>query len=231
MQTYERFVTVAQSVEYNISQRHAAFAQLVAQFRGMTLTYAYQVLGDEQLAQDATQDAFLTAYQRLAQLREPAAFPGWLRRIVHTHCHRLTRAKRPEYVPLETVDSAVPVEGDLAQLVADEDAAQAMVDCVMAAVADLPEHERVVVRLFYFEGYSIRDVAAALDVPITTIKKRLQYARNRLRKGLMAHVNHCELTIQSWALQTAQLLLPLFAQPVVEPVLSPVSIPKRGYTP
>ncbi|MEZ4680771.1 MAG: sigma factor [Caldilineaceae bacterium] len=74
MQSFEPLVTTARSPQYNREQRHAAFAQLVTQFHGMVFTYAHQIVGDEQLAQDAIQEAFLTAYQQLAQLREPAAF-------------------------------------------------------------------------------------------------------------------------------------------------------------
>ena len=224
MQSYETLVAVVRSNEYNQRQRHIAFAELVAQFSTMALACAQQILDDEQLAQDAIQEAFLTAYQQLAQLREPAAFPSWLRRIVHTHCHRLIRTKQLESVPLEQAETVLLGDGDLAKFLADADAAQAIVDCVMGAVADLPEHERSVVRLFYFEGYSIRDVAATLNLPITTIKKRLQYARDRLRSRLMDQYRNGNLSLQTWALQAGQWLLPLFA--VLSPalVLCPVRI-------
>lgn len=224
MQPHEILVTIARSTESNQAQRHGAFAQLVTQFRSMVFTYAHQIVGDEQLAQDATQEAFLTAYQQLAQLREPAAFPGWLRRIVHTHCHRLIRAKQLVSVPLEQAETVPLAEGDLAQHIADADAAQAIVDCVMAAVADLPEHERTVVRLFYFEGYSMRAVAAALNLPITTIKKRLQYARDRLRDQLKDQYRNGNLSLQTWALQVGQWLLPLLALLSPQPVLCPVCV-------
>lgn len=224
MQSYETLVAVVRSNEYNQRQRHAAFAQLVAQFSTMALACAQQIVDDEQLAQDVTQEAFLTAYQQLTQLREPVAFPGWLRRIVHTHCHRVLRIKRPETLPMERLKTALTAEGDLAQSVADADTAQAVVDYVMAAIADLPEHERTVVRLFYFEGYSIRDVAATLDLPVTTIKKRLQYARDRLRNRLLDQYQKGNLSLQTWALQAGQWLLPLLAVLSPEPVLCAVPI-------
>ncbi|MEM7132436.1 MAG: RNA polymerase sigma factor [Chloroflexota bacterium] len=222
MKLYERLVTTARSPHCDQLQRHAAFAQLVTEFRTITLSYAYQVLGDEQLAQDIAQESFLTAYQRLAQLREPAAFPGWLRRIVHTQCHRVTRTRRPQNVPLELAELTHPVDGDLAQLMADEDAAQHMIDGVMSAVAELPDHERVVVRLFYLDGYSIRDVAEALDLPITTIKKRLQYARARLRKRLTERFAQVGVTIQTLMFQVGQCLLPLLTLAAPEPTPRPV---------
>lgn len=227
MQTYEPFITAIQAADSALAQRHAAFAELVRRFGGMAFGYAYQLLGNEQLAQDATQEAFLTAYQRMAQLREPAAFPGWLRRIVHTQCHRFTRAKRPDSVSLEQIADATSAD-DLAQRVADEDAARALVDCVMQAVAALPEHERTVVRLFYLEGYSIGEAAQALNLPVTTIKKRLQYARQRLRNHLLERFKNGGAppgwTLHTVGMQIAQWLLPLFSMAAAEPVLCPVYV-------
>lgn len=233
MQSYETLVTISRSTEYNQTQRHAAFAQLVACFHSMALTYAQQLMDDEQLAQDITQEAFLVAYQQLAHLREPAAFPGWLRRIVHTQCHRTLRTKHLEILPLEQLERTLTANGDLAQHIAEADAAQAIVDCVMGAVAGLPDHEQSVVRLFYFDGYSIRDVAAALNLPITTVKKRLQYARDRLRNRLLDQYQKGNLNLQSWGLQASlqswglqamQWLLPLFALLSPQPVLCPVCV-------
>ncbi len=227
MQSFESpvmsLVTVARSPQHNRAQRHAAFAQLVGHFYGMACAYAQQLLGDAQLAQDATQEAFLAAYQQLAELREPAAFPGWLRRIVHTQCHRLLRTKRLDAIPLSGLAHTLASENDLAEVVADADAAQATVDAVMAAIADLPEHERAVVRLFYFDDYSIREVAETLGLPVTTIKKRLQYARMRLRNQLIASCQLRDQTIQRWLLSAGQWFLSLSVV-IFVPQLCPIPV-------
>ena len=83
------------------AERREAFGELVVRFQDMAFGCAYAVLGDFYLAEDAAQEAFITAWQRLDQLRAPGAFPGWLRRIVLTQCNRLTRGKRLQIVPLE----------------------------------------------------------------------------------------------------------------------------------
>ena len=67
----------------------------------MAFACAFSALGDFQLAEDAAQEAFISAWQRLNQLREPEAFPGWLRRIVLTACNRLTRAQRMSLTTLD----------------------------------------------------------------------------------------------------------------------------------
>jgi len=71
----------------------AAFAVRVRRFQDMAVAYAYSLLGDFHGAEDVAQTAFLDAYRRLGQLKEPAAFPVWLSRVVFKHCDRLSRRK------------------------------------------------------------------------------------------------------------------------------------------
>jgi DNA-directed RNA polymerase specialized sigma24 family protein len=74
--------------------RIAAYGRLVECFRDMACGYAYSLLGDFHLAEDAAQDAFVAAYRTLDQLRQPEAFPGWLRRIVWSACGRIACPRR-----------------------------------------------------------------------------------------------------------------------------------------
>ena len=67
----------------------------------MAYAVAYTMLGDAHLAEDVAQEAFIEAYICLPKLREPAAFPGWFRRIVHKRGDRLVRGKAPALVSLE----------------------------------------------------------------------------------------------------------------------------------
>lgn len=79
----------------------SAYGEIVSRFQDMAYGYAYAILGDFQLAQDAAQEAFIEAFRQLENLRERGAFPGWFKRIVYKHCDRLTRGKRILTVPLE----------------------------------------------------------------------------------------------------------------------------------
>src|ERR1043165_3327702 len=63
----------------------------------MAVASSFAVLGDAYLAQDTAQEAFVIAWQKLEQLREPAAFPGWFKRIVLSQCNRLTRCRSEEH--------------------------------------------------------------------------------------------------------------------------------------
>src|SRR5215218_2110836 len=87
----------------------AAAGELVRRFQDMAYATAYAYLGDHHRAEDAAQDAFLTALQQLPDLRDPAAFPGWFRQIVRGACGRLTRGGAP--APLALDAAAVLADG------------------------------------------------------------------------------------------------------------------------
>jgi RNA polymerase sigma factor (sigma-70 family) len=161
-----------------------AYGQIVRRFQDMAYGFAYAILGDFHLAEDVAQEAFVEAFRRLGSLREPAAFPGWFRRIVLGRCHRMKRGKRVPTVPL---GSEWPLRSDRAG--PDEKAERReMADKVLEAVRALPENERTVTTLFYIDGYSQKDIAEFLEVPVTTVNNRLHASRKRLKERMVAMV-------------------------------------------
>jgi RNA polymerase sigma factor (sigma-70 family) len=161
-----------------------AFDQLVIRFQDMAYASAYAILGDPHLAQDAAQEAFLDAYQNLGQLREPAAFPGWFRRIVLGRSHRQVRVKAPAYLPLDDLPELDAGLCDPAEMLQQMEEVQAVQD----AVAALAPHLRMVTALYYIEGYSQKEIAAYLETPVSTVKKRLFDARQRLKERMIVMV-------------------------------------------
>ncbi len=167
----------------------AAFSQIVTRFQDMAFAGAYAVLGDPHAAQDAAQEAFLEAYRNLAKLREPAAFPGWFRRVVLGRSHRELRQQPQTMVPLERADL---LYGDLYDLHGHADPAQQLDswqlrDDLTAALAALTEPQRLVILLYHIEGYAYQEIADFLEVPLSTVKKRLFDARRKLQ-GRMLHM-------------------------------------------
>ncbi|MHC4716683.1 MAG: RNA polymerase sigma factor [Planctomycetota bacterium] len=161
-----------------------AYGLIVGRLQDMAFGYAYSLIGDFHLAEDATQEAFIAAYCRLDTLREPAAFAGWLRRIVFTRCDRLTRSRKLATVPWDAAGHDVAAEG------APDEAAEKreMRQAVLRAIRSLPDHERTATTLYYINGYSQNDIARFLEVPVTTVRGRLHSARRRLKGRMMAMV-------------------------------------------
>jgi len=147
----------------------------------MACGYAYAVLGDFHLARDASQEAFIEAYRCLGNLRDPAAFPGWFRRIVFKHCDRLIRRRHAGAVPIEMAENMVSNEGGAASQVEQREIRAE----VLAAVRGLPEKERAATTLFYINGYSQSEVAEFLELPVGTVKSRLRAARKLLKERMM----------------------------------------------
>ena len=81
----------------------AAFGTIVRRFQDVAFGGAFSWLGDAEEARDAAQDAFIEAWEELANLQEPAAFPGWFRRIVIKQVDRHLRRRRPQ-VPAAVLD-------------------------------------------------------------------------------------------------------------------------------
>lgn len=185
MGSIEELVNRAHDRRASDGERQRAFVALVVAFQDTAYGYALALLGDRGWAEDATQEAFLTAYHHLDELREPAAFPGWLRRIVHTHCRRLTRLKQ---LPTASLDPTADPPGTSADPAGNLDRDE-LQRAVRAAIHSLPERERTVVLLFYLGHYSQTEIATFLDLPLTTVKKRLQYARERLRADWLRDVS------------------------------------------
>lgn len=156
---------------------HLAYAQLVRRFQDMAVGYAYALLGDFHLAEDAAQEAFVGAWRQLPRLREAAAFPGWFRRLVFMRCTRLRRQRRS--VPaLETEPAS---GGHPAETLEKRETS----DWVLRAVDHLPQEERLATALFYIAEYSHQQIAAFLDLPAATVNNRLRAARKRLKKDLL----------------------------------------------
>jgi RNA polymerase sigma-70 factor, ECF subfamily len=159
-----------------------AYIALMERFQQMAYATAYRYLGDHHLAQDVVQEAVIEAFMHLQQLKEPDAFPGWFRQIVFRQCTRMLRQATLPYTSLEGVSDRLLAENNPEDIAVQEEV-QAY---VRRAVASLPEHERLVTVLFYDCRYSYNEVSAFLKIPITTVKKRLYSARQKLKMQLQS---------------------------------------------
>ncbi|HEX4613627.1 MAG TPA: sigma-70 family RNA polymerase sigma factor [Urbifossiella sp.] len=160
----------ADLVRATLSGDRRAFGELVRRYQTGACAAARAVVRDRHAAEDAAQEAFLTAFARLADLRDPAAFGGWLLRIARQKAARIG----------EKVRAAVPVPDTAADAPGPDDRGHALLAAVMA----LPEAEAQVVVLHYFDDHPVPVVAAMLGRPVGTVTKQLSRAYARLRVTL-----------------------------------------------
>ena len=155
-----------------------AYGRLVEATQTMAYAVALRVLRDPGLAEDAAQEAFLRAFRRLDDLSEPAAFLGWLRRIVVTCALNLQRAQRQTFLRLDDVPE-VPVL-DEAETRWSEWQRHRLAGALLKLTAD----ERRVCDRRYHGGWSVSRLAQDAGVDERTMRKRLQRVRDKLRKEI-----------------------------------------------
>jgi RNA polymerase sigma-70 factor (ECF subfamily) len=170
---------VAQLVLASQQGDRAAFGQLFERFERHVFAIALRRLGDYSEAQELCQDVFIQALQKIAQLREPECFGGWLRSITHRMAiNRLTRAAADRPTEAESLEaSCVETDTPLTTVLAGEREAQ-----VRAGLQRLRELDRATLVAFYVKGQSLLEMSDEFDAPLGTIKRRLHVARQRLAK-------------------------------------------------
>lgn len=158
----------------------AAFDALVEARVGPMTRTAMAILGREDEARDAVQDVLLTAWRELASLRDPAAFDGWLTRILVHRCRRMGRgvsARRLREVPLGTLDPADEPAGADPGTTDDRHALERAFD-------RLSIDDRTILVLHHLDERPVAAIAAALEIPVGTAKSRLFAARRALERAL-----------------------------------------------
>ena len=158
----------------------AAYGRVIQATQAMALAVAVSVLRDPAGAEDAVQEAYLRAYGRLADLEDPAAFPGWLRRIVITAALNARRARRITLLSLDDVTN-VPVLDETERHWSDGQRHR-----LAAALLTLSAEERRICDRRYHGGWPLARLAQAAGMTETTMRKRLQRIRDRLRHHIEA---------------------------------------------
>jgi RNA polymerase sigma factor (sigma-70 family) len=155
-----------------------AYGRLVEATHAMAQAVALGVLRDPTLAQDAVQQAYLRAFRRLADLEEPAAFPGWLRRVVITAALNIRRSSRHTFLRLDDVPE-LPVLDD-----AETRWSELQRHRLASALLTLTAEERQLCDRRYHGQWTIARLAQNAGVDEAAMRKRLQRIREKLRKEI-----------------------------------------------
>lgn len=160
------------------------YRHLVERYHRGLLQHLFNIMHDEQLAEDIAQETFIQAYQKLAQYNEAYAFSTWLYKIADNKAFRQLRQLKPakdldeisEIVPSNTL----PLSEQADRLFAAES--------VRKAVDKLPLDYRQVVVLYYWDNCSYEQIAEIIERPIGTVRTWLFRAKEQLRKELYGRV-------------------------------------------
>lgn len=170
-----------------------AFDALVERYQRRVYGLCRRMLGDDEEAADVAQDVFIRAYRHLDRFDVSRRFKPWIMTIASNLSVNRLKARRPRAesldqspddtgrAPREVADAA---RGPAQEVEAGEFRAQ-----LEAAIAELPDHHRLVALLRYVEGLRYEEIAAATGLPLGTVKTQLFRAKRGLRKRLADHVS------------------------------------------
>jgi RNA polymerase sigma-70 factor (ECF subfamily) len=164
-----------------------AVNQLVTKYQARAYQFAYRLTGNPDDASDLVAEAFVRVYTALPRFRRDSQFTTWLFRIV-TNCF-LDAKKKATRKPTDQLEDAW-LDADANSTIVEQESPieaseRAERDQIMQqAIEKLPDYQRAMIVMFHVENLSYEDIAATLDLPIGTVKSRLNRARLALREIL-----------------------------------------------
>ena len=161
-----------------------AFSILVKKYQKSVHALAWRKVGDFHIAEEITQDTFLQAHKKLASLKDPNQFAGWLYVIADRLCRAWFRKQQPPMQSLETTDEETLEGTDYSDYIREqrEDiAVEHRRQIVQKLMEKLPESERTVMVLYYLGEMTCEEISKFLGVSSNTVRSRLHRARERLK--------------------------------------------------
>jgi len=158
-----------------------AIARLVKRWHLIFCKKAHWMVNDANLSKDIAQESWQTIMDKLHTLQKPSSFKSWALRIVYSKsidALRQQSKKRMQETDLGTSQVAINDEYK-------EENAE-LKEALLKAIKCLPEQQQSVIRLFYTEAYSLKEISTLLNISVGTTKSRLFHAREKLKKTLKA---------------------------------------------
>ena len=177
----ESSVLTERAVRGVVADDAAVFAAFAARQLDPSYRLATIIVGNGADAEDATHDAFLSAWRHWSTVRDPDRLDAWFGRILVNSCRDLMRSRRrrPVVIDVSAELLAVAAPDDVSTDTADREA-------VARGFARLGADHRICLVLRYYEDLTVRQIAERTGVPEGTVKSRLHHALRELRIGLVA---------------------------------------------
>ncbi len=169
----------------------SAFDALVRRYEQRAYQYAFRLTRNAEDAGDVVASAFLRVYNALPNFRGQSAFGTWLYRIL-TNCYLDSRKKAKRHQGNVSLEAHLQLDGgeverqleDVANAPDVEAERAAREEIVQDALSKMPEYQRAMLVMYHVEGLAYEEISAALDLPLGTVKSRLNRARLALREQL-----------------------------------------------
>jgi RNA polymerase sigma-70 factor (ECF subfamily) len=163
----------------------ASFELIMRRYNQRLFRVARGIVGDDGEAEDVVQEAYLRAFEHLAQFEGRSRFSTWLTRIaVHEASARLRRRRRLRVVDLHEAEALTAADATLLDEAGEQAGMRELGDVLRQAVDELPPDSRTVFTLRLVEGLSTDEVAECLGLSAENVKVRLHRARSRLRQKI-----------------------------------------------
>jgi len=168
------------------SGSHEALNELFKSVQDPLFRYIVSLVRDKHLAEDILQEVFIRIYRKLRWLQEPAAFRAWTYQIASREAFRYLKRERrwSDQVRDEETSTALPSDDHESEF------PRELIQTLPQLVGSLSPASRAVVVLFYLHEMSLVETAAVLDIPVGTVKSRLAYGLQSLRRSLQRSEEH-----------------------------------------
>lgn len=163
----------------------SAFEELYHEFYKLAYYFAFKLCHNEADAKDAVQDTFIEIHRSISTLKENSYFKAWMYKIVHSKCKKIFRKNK--YITTDfdnepmirtiTEDRREFTPEQFVHFTSDQEALHSCLD-------QLPSSQRAIIVLFYLEQMSIKEISDIMEIPVGTVKSRLAYGRNYLKRAL-----------------------------------------------
>lgn len=188
MQTEALIEVIAQHLPRAQQGDRAAFGRIVAASQNSVTAIALSIVRDVPTSQDIAQDAFINAWNNLSRLRNSSSFLPWLRQITRNLARDHLRRRISEKRYGGDMDDILAVVADPTPDHPERLHRQHEESIVAELIDELPEETREILLIYYREGQSSKQVAALLGMQDAAVRKRLQRARDSMRRELLDRV-------------------------------------------
>lgn len=185
-------MTDTQIIHLILNGDRSRFNSLIWRWEKPIYNFILRYLGDKELARDVTQRTFIRVYKNLTKLRDPEKFSSWIYQIASNLCKdEIKKMSHRDVISLDLIQENNENDGyrlpeqlcDSQHSLPDEKLNQKQVsNIVQKALQQLPEEQRVVIIMKEYQGLKFKEIAESLNEPLNTIKSRMYYGLNGLRK-------------------------------------------------